>query len=314
MRLGPYQLVELIGEGGMGAVYGALSDTGEKVAIKLLRADKASNPDVRTRFQREWSVLEKVSHPNVIRLIDFPRAETGPLYYVMELLTGETLFDFLEREEKLPIESALTLFRELASGLQAVHAAGIVHRDVKPLNVFLCKAPGAASGFTAKLLDFGFARVVGSQITGSGLLVGTPAYAAPEQASGDKVDLRVDIYALGLVMYRVVTGQHPFSTDDQIATLGHQLLSPAPPLSWLEESMPVALETLILRMLRKRPEARPQTAQEVVDAIDGLEDAGDPPFEDRPSNPIDDRYGPLNPLAESMFRNALAKKGFRPKK
>lgn len=313
-RLGPYQLLELLGEGGMGAVYSAVTDAGDKVAIKLLRSDKANHPDVRARFQREWAVLEKVSHPNVIRLIDFPRTDTGPLWYVMELLTGETLFEYLERDEKLPLWQALPLFRELASGLQAVHDAGIVHRDVKPLNVFLCDAPEKDAGFSAKLLDFGFARIVGSQITGSGLLVGTPAYAAPEQASGDKVDLRVDIYALGLVMYRVITGQHPFSTDDQIATLGHQLLSPAPPLSWLEESMPAPLETLILRMLRKRPESRPQSAAEVLHALDNLDDPrGFLTVEEVSANPIDDRYA-LTPLAESMLKNAFAKKGFRQKK
>lgn len=315
-RLGRYQLTELLGEGGMGAVYAARTDDGETVAVKLLREDKASHPDVRARFQREWSVLERVSHPNVVRLIDFPREERGPLWYVMELLEGESLFDLLEREEKLPLDKALRLFRELASGLDAVHAAGIVHRDVKPLNVFLCTAPEAKVGFVSKLLDFGFARVVGSQITGSGLLVGTPAYAAPEQASGDKVDVRVDVYALGLVMYRVLTGQHPFSTDDQIATLGHQLLSPPPPLSWLDEGVPIDLEALVLRMLRKRPEARPQSAREVLDALDAMDAVGERSdgAYDRPSNPIDDRYGPLNPLAEGLFKNALAKKGFRPKR
>jgi eukaryotic-like serine/threonine-protein kinase len=314
-RLGVYRLEGLIGEGGMGAVYRARSEAGREVAIKVLLEERATQPDVRARFQREWSVLTKIEHPNVVRLVDYPRSSAGPLYYVMELLTGRTLAEQLDRAEKLPLGDALRLFRELASGLGAVHAAGIVHRDVKPLNVFLADSPDDPEGFNAKILDFGLARVVGSQITGSGLMVGTPAYAAPEQASGDSVDVRVDVYALGLVMYRVLTGQHPFSTDDQVATLGHQLLSPPPPLSWLDEAVPVDLEALVLRMLRKRPDARPQSMEEVASELLALTAGGTPRagalYEDRPSNPIDDRYGPLNPLAESLVKNTLVKKGFR---
>jgi serine/threonine-protein kinase len=313
-RLGVYRLESLIGEGGMGAVYRARSEAGREVAVKVLLAERATQPDVRTRFQREWSVLTKIEHPNVVRLVDYPRSSTGPLYYVMELLHGRSLAEQLDRTEKLPLGEALRLFRELASGLGAVHAAGIVHRDVKPANVFLADAPEDPAGFVAKILDFGFARVVRSQITGSGLLVGTPAYAAPEQASGDRVDVRVDVYALGLVMYRVLTGQHPFLTDDQVATLGHQLLSPPPPLSWLDEGVPVALEALVLRMLRKRPEDRPESMEEVgreLLALSVADGAQESLYEDRPSNPIDDRYGPLNPLAERLVEHALVKKGFR---
>jgi serine/threonine protein kinase len=129
------------------------------------------------------------------------------------------------------------------------------------------------------------------------------------------VDVRVDVYALGLVMYRAITGQHPFSTDDQVATLGHQLLSPPPPLSWLDEAVPVGLEALVLRMLRKRPEDRPQTMEEVSAELlalgAGAAHGAEPFYEDRPSNPIDDRYGPLNPLAESLVNHTLVKKGFR---
>jgi eukaryotic-like serine/threonine-protein kinase len=315
-RIGIYKIEQLLGQGGMGAVYSARSEAGREVAIKVLLEGRATQPDVRTRFQREWSVLEKIVHPNVVRLVDFPRSKQGPLYYVMELLRGQSLSDRLE-SEKFALADALALFADLVKGLCAVHEAGIVHRDIKPQNVFLCAAADTAAGFTAKILDFGFARVVGSQITGSGLLVGTPAYAAPEQASGDTVDVRVDVYALGLVMYKVLTGQHPFSTDDQVATLGHQLLSPPPPLSWLDEAVPVALEALVLRMLRKRPEDRPQSMREVEQALAQLghgEVAEDSPFEDRPSNPIDDRYGPLNPLAERLVNSTLVKKGFRREK
>lgn len=307
-KVGPYKLERVLGEGAMGAVYRARDTNGRTVAVKVLLESATVKPGVRERFEREWSVMQGIEHPNVVRMIAHQEGRKGPLYYAMELLDGETLWDRLERDERLSIELSMQLFAQLAAGLRAVHAAGIIHRDVKPQNVFLC--PRHDGGFTAKILDFGLARVVGSQITGSGLIVGTPAYIAPEQASGDTVDARVDVYALGLVMYRAITGQHPFSTDDQVATLGHQLLSPAPPLSWLDEEVPPALEALVLRMLRKRPESRPQSMDEVEDELAAIV-RGDVQHEDRPSSPPDDRYGPLNPLAESLVKNALAKRGFR---
>jgi serine/threonine protein kinase len=306
--LGNYQLESLLGDGAMGEVYRARDrETGRSVAVKVLIESKTQNPSVRDRFEREWRVMQGISHPNVISLLDWPKHKHGLLYFAMELLDGETLYHRLERE-KVPLEVAVTIFVQLAEALTAVHAAGIVHRDVKPQNIFLTED---ASGNTrVKLLDFGLARVAGSQITGSGLIVGTPAYVAPEQASGDKVDERVDVYALGLVMYRVFTGQHPFSSDDQVTTLGHQLLSPPPPLSWLDEGIPEALETLVLRMLRKRPEDRPQTMTAVSEELAAIA-RGESDHPIRLSNPPDDRYGPLNPLAESLVKGALVTKGFR---
>jgi eukaryotic-like serine/threonine-protein kinase len=308
--LGGYQLESLLGDGAMGEVYRARErHTGQHVAVKVLIESKTQNPSVRERFEREWRVMQGISHPNVIALLDWPKHKQGVLYFAMELLDGETLYHRLERE-KVPPDVAVTVFEQLAEALAAVHAAGIVHRDVKPQNIFLSED---ASGKTrVKLLDFGLARVAGSQITGSGLIVGTPAYVAPEQASGDKVDERVDVYALGLVMYRVLTGQHPFSSDDQVTTLGHQLLSPPPPLSWLDEDVPEALEALVLSMLRKRPEDRPQSMKEVLEALSASK-RGESIFPVRLSNPPDDRYGPLNPLAESLVKGALVTKGFRRK-
>jgi serine/threonine protein kinase len=308
--LGAYQLESLLGDGAMGEVYRARErQTGQHVAVKVLIESKTQNPSVRERFEREWRVMQGISHPNVISLLDWPKHKQGVLYFAMELLDGETLYHRLERE-KIPLDVAVTIFEQLAEALSAVHAAGIVHRDVKPQNIFLTED---ASGKTrVKLLDFGLARVAGSNITGSGLIVGTPAYVAPEQASGDKVDERVDVYALGLVMYRVLTGQHPFSSDDQVTTLGHQLLSPPPPLSWLDEDVPEALEALVLSMLRKRPEDRPQSMKEVLEALSASE-RGESIFPVRLSNPPDDRYGPLNPLAESLVKGALVSKGFRRK-
>jgi len=306
--LGGYRLESLLGDGAMGEVYRARhTESGMHVAVKVLMESKTQNPSVRERFEREWRVMKGIDHPNVISLLDWPKHTKGLLFFAMELLDGETLYHRLERE-KLPLEISISVFEQLAQALSAVHAAGIVHRDVKPQNIFLTED---ASGHTrVKLLDFGLARVAGSQITSPGLIVGTPAYVSPEQVSGDSIDQRVDVYALGLVMYRVLTGQHPFSSDDQVTTLGHQLLSPPPPLSWLDEDVPAGLETLVLNMLRKRPEDRPATMTEVSERLSDIA-RGESHHPVQLSNPPDDRYGPLNPLAESLVKGALVNKGFR---
>jgi serine/threonine protein kinase len=314
--LGRYRLESALGEGGMAHVYRAVERTsGHKVAVKVLREGKSPQPQLRERFEREWRVMQEITHPNVVAVLDWPDDPIGPLYYVMELLEGETLGQRLEREGRLSHDEAMSLFEQLAKGLVAVHDAGSVHRDIKPQNVFLCRVPESARGtrVAAKILDFGLARVFGSQITGSGVIVGTPAYVSPEQAAGDRVDPRSDVYALGLVMYRALTGHHPFTSDDQVATLGHQLLSPPPPLSWLEESVPAALEALVLQMLRKKPDDRPQTMLDVLHELAAIDrTAHDAPPSARMTNPPNDRYGPLNPLAEGLVKNALRAKGFRP--
>lgn len=334
--LGRYRLDSLLGQGGMAQVYRAHDrHTGAEVAVKVMIDSSANTPSMRERFEREWRLMQAIAHPNVISLLDWPRSATGPLYYVMELLEGETLGQRLDREERLPFRDALPIFTQLAEGLSAVHAIGSIHRDIKPQNVFLARQKerssseaGTSAPILTKILDFGLARVFGSMITGTGLIVGTPAYVSPEQVSGDRVDQRSDIYALGLLMYRTLTGQHPFSSEDHVTTLGHQLLSPPPPLSWLEESVPFALEALVLQCLRKRPEDRPQDVFEVIAQLLAVDRSSMPAasqpegavvIEDpitnepreRPSIPPNDSYGPLNPLAESLVVNALVKKGFR---
>lgn len=309
-RLGVYLVEEKLGKGGMAEVFRALDTrTGQRVALKVLGEERAQNPALMARFEREWRVLRDVCHPNVVTLLDWPHEGKGPPYFAMELLTGETLDSALGNGKTLELTTFYEIMGQLADGLGAVHKAGIVHRDVKPENVFLCEGPRPV----AKLLDFGLARVEKSQITGSGLLVGTPSYVAPEQITGDAIDARADIYALGLVMFLALTGHHPFASDDQVVTLGHQLLSPPPPPSWLREEIAPALEALVLRMLRKKPEDRPASMREVSMTLRLLArgDIEDDLETGRPSNPPDDRYGPLNPLAESLVKKTLARKGFR---
>lgn len=309
-RLGAYLVEDKLGKGGMGEVYRALDTrTGQRVALKVLGEDRAHNPGLMARFEREWRVLRDVCHPHVVTLLDWPHQAVDFPFFVMELLEGETLASRIDNGQALELAAFYDVMGQIADGLHAVHKAGIVHRDVKPENVFLCNGKQA----TAKLLDFGLARVEKSQITGSGLLVGTPSYVSPEQITGDAIDARADIYALGLVMFRALTGHHPFASDDQVVTLGHQLLSPPPPPSWLREEIPPALEALVLRMLRKKPEDRPSSVREISGMLRLLArgDIDDELEAGRPSNPPDDRYGPLNPLAESLVKKTLARKGFK---
>ncbi len=309
-RLGAYVVEGKLGKGGMGEVFRAVDTrTGQRVALKVLSPERVTNPALIARFEREWRVLRDVCHPHVVTLLDWPHGGHEPPFFVMELLEGTTLDERIADGKTLDLSTFFEAMIQLADGLAAVHAAGIVHRDVKPENVFLV----AGDRTLAKLLDFGLARVEKSQITGAGLLVGTPSFVAPEQITGDGVDARADIYSFGLVMFRALTGHHPFASDDQVTTLGHQLLSPPPPPSWLRDEISPGLEALVLRMLRKRPEDRPSTVREVASTLRALErgEGGDEAEMGRPSNPPDDRYGPLNPLAESLVKKTLARKGFK---
>jgi eukaryotic-like serine/threonine-protein kinase len=309
-RIGAYLVEGKLGKGGMGDVYRAVDQrTGRTVALKVLGEARAQNEALLARFEREWRVLRDVVHPNVVTLLDWPHDHRKTTYFVMELLEGQTLDARLEGGIALERPVFFETMGQIGDGLVAVHAAGIVHRDVKPENIFLC----GDSPTVAKLLDFGLARIQKSQITGAGTLVGTPSYVAPEQITGDAVDARADIYSFGLVMYRALTGHHPFANEDQVTTLGHQLLSPPPPPSWLREEITPQLEALILRMLRKKPEDRPRSMGEVVATLHLLAH-GDIDDDDgaRASNPPDDRYGPLNPLAESLVKRTLVRKGFKP--
>ncbi|HTJ82606.1 MAG TPA: serine/threonine-protein kinase [Polyangiaceae bacterium] len=306
-RLGPYRLDALLGDGGMGEVYqGVDVENGREVAVKILAEERSRDPAMRARFQREWEVMRGITHPNVVALLDWPEPNDGPLHFVMELLAGETLHERMEHEGALALDVVLDVFAQAADGLAAVHAGGIVHRDVKPENVFLCADPEG----TVKILDFGLARIDKSQITGMGTLIGTPSFLAPEQATGDPVDARTDIYALGLILYRALTGVHPFATPDKVTMLGHQLFSVPPPFGWFVDSVPVAVERLVRHMLRKLPQDRPSSMAIVAASIRRLADDTLPPLESPPP-PNEDRYGPLNPLAEALVRNALTKKGFR---
>ncbi len=209
-----YEIARLVGEGGMGRVYEArhLRLKDRRFAVKVLHPELARQPDVVARFQREAESASSIAHPNVVDVFDVHKTADGVPYLVGEFLQGEELGDHIKRNGKLPVAQAVAVTRQVCKALAAAHARGIVHRDMKPENVFLVSNDGALS---VKVLDFGISKAGGeANLTRTGMIMGTPSYMAPEQAKGDKVDLRADIYAIGALLYHALTGSRPFDSDD----------------------------------------------------------------------------------------------------
>ncbi len=256
-----YQIVRMVGEGGMGRVYEARHTRlgNKRFAVKMLHAEYARQPDVVTRFQREAEAASGIAHPNVVDVYDVHHTEDGRPYLVGEFLEGEEFGDFLERMGKIPVGLAVHIARQICSALGAAHARGVIHRDMKPENVFLT---GPLGHPTVKVIDFGISKVGdagGTALTRTGMIMGTPSYMAPEQARGEKVDQRADIYAVGGILYRALTGRKPFDADDASVTLTRVLTEePDRPRS-IDPTIPQALELVIQRAMAKEPKDRPTT-------------------------------------------------------
>jgi predicted Ser/Thr protein kinase len=264
-----FRVVRLLGRGGMGFVYLAEQvSLGRQVALKVLRNDLTLTQGFAERFRREALLLSSIEHAAVVRIIDYGSEGDAPVL-VMEYVEGETLESILEREAPLSVERCERLLMQLAQGLAAIHAKGIVHRDLKPENVIVTRT---VDGFEqARLLDFGIARLVEDDATGedpkgsvtqAGIVLGTPEYVSPEQAMGQSLDARSDLYSLGTILYRALVGKHPFpgpSPREFISQHIHQvpvpLLTAAPHL----ETFP-ALVQAVMGCLEKDPAKRPQTA------------------------------------------------------
>ncbi|HUS64133.1 MAG TPA: serine/threonine-protein kinase [Kofleriaceae bacterium] len=274
--VGSYKLIEVIGEGGMGRVYLAEhTRLGRKVALKMLRSKFSSNAESVKRFFAEARAVNKIAHENIVEVTDFITGDDGTSYYIMELLTGGSLGETIHAEGPLPLERVLHIMIQVTNALDAVHEAGIVHRDLKPDNIFLAKKGSRKD--VVKLLDFGIAKLmlveqgVSVQHTGAGMLLGTPTYMSPEQAGGRMIDHRSDIYATGIILYELATGQAPFVGETYADILvQHITREPAPP-STLEmvgqRRVPPELERLILRCLAKDPADRPSGMSEVEAAL-----------------------------------------------
>jgi len=272
-----YQLLRLIGQGGMGAVYLATHVIiGKQIAVKVLSPDYSRNPADVQRFLGEARAASLIRHDHVVDIADFGYAPQGQAYLVMEYLEGEDLAHTLQRDVRMPWFRVSNLIMQIGSALAAAHAKGIVHRDMKPENCFRVKRDGDEDFI--KVLDFGIAKIVDDRfqkgehsLTIEGGIIGTPEYIAPELCRGLKADKRVDIYALGIIMYRMLTGVVPFrtDTDNYMAVLSQHLTDPPRPMQEQapEANIPPKIEQIVMRALEKDPDRRYQTVEELIAAL-----------------------------------------------
>jgi serine/threonine-protein kinase len=267
-----YKIIRKIGEGGMGEVYVAEHIHIEKrVALKLLRAEVLSNQEAVSRFRIEARSASSIGHDNIIQIDDFGTLPDGRVYMAMEFLQGAPLNELLAREP-LPIHRALDIMIQTAKGLSAAHAKNITHRDMKPENVYVTQKEGRD---VPKILDFGIAKVSGGDtaqnLTVAGTIFGTPFYMAPEQAMGGKMDHRVDIYAMGIILYEVFTGTVPFKAETFMGILTQHITQPPVPPSQMAAQngriCPPELEAIILKCIQKDPNQRYQTMAELTNAL-----------------------------------------------
>jgi serine/threonine-protein kinase len=272
--LGSFRLTRRIGQGGMGTVYlGEQTLIGSKVAVKVLHEHLASDPSLVARFYAEARAVNLIGHPNIVNIFDMNVVPPRRYYLVMEYLEGEPLS--VAAQGSMPAETALPLLIQICQALSAAHASGVLHRDLKPENVFLCRREGPVP--FVKILDFGIAKLFGGDSqaaqTTAGFIVGTPEYMAPEQASGEPLDGRADLYALGVIAYRLATGQLPFSGGGVTGVLlAHRDQQPRPPRELVPGVAP-GWSNAILRALAKRPDDRFQSADEFRITLEGVLDS-----------------------------------------
>jgi serine/threonine-protein kinase len=303
--LGSYQLERLLGEGSMGRVFQARHvRLGRQVALKVLRPEHARDGAFVQRFFREAQSVNRINHEHIVEIFDFVEdAEAGHVYCVMELLRGQSLSQVL-REERLTLERIQRIAVQVCAALGAAHQLGVVHRDVKPDNLFIIQRGGQPD--FVKVLDFGVAKILtseGTHGTLDGTIIGTPAYMAPEQAAGLPVDVQADIYAVGNLLYEMLAGQPPFLAPN-FGQLVVQIITKAPPAlpATLSsgEPLPAALGELVRRCLAKEPERRPQSLAEVTTALLLLDKA---PAEDAESLRPTAR---MTPVARGLWQQLRA--------
>jgi len=259
--IGKYRIVGQLGRGGAGIVYKAVDETlGRDVAVKMLNPDLADT-EVMTRFRAEATILARLNHPQIATIYELFRADTD-LLMVMEFVRGETLDKLTERLGPIEPERAAYLIDHVLSALEHAHRAGVVHRDVKPANVMVTDEGGI------KIMDFGIARVLGAeQKTVDGRLMGTPAYMAPEQVLGEELDGRADLYSVGVLLYRLLSGALPFKADSALAMLQRQIREEPISLHLQRPELPEWCEQIVQRALMKAPADRFQSAEEFREAL-----------------------------------------------
>ena len=260
---GRYEIIELLGEGGMGAVYKALDrELDRPVALKLIRPELASNPSMLARFKQELLLSRQVTHKNVIRIYDLGDAE-GVKYITMEFVQGRDLRSLIQEKKKFSPEEAVEIMQQVCQALEAAHAVGVIHRDLKPQNIM--------REDTSRILvmDFGLARTMeGDGMTQTGALVGTMEYMSPEQALGKELDQRSDIFTAGLILYEMLTGKMPFKADTALASLIRRTQERAIPVSDHDDSIPGALSGIVSKCLERDPSLRYQSAAEILRDLD----------------------------------------------
>jgi serine/threonine protein kinase len=271
-QIGAYRMVHQIGEGGMGTVWLAEhSMLGRRAAVKVLHPMFSGRQDIVTRFFNEARAATAISDPGIVQIFDFGHHTDGTAYIVMELLEGEPLDQRLDRQGRFAVGDALRILRQVASALGAAHAHGIVHRDLKPENIFLVRDPEVVGGERAKILDFGIAKLTGDHVgvkTQTSAVMGTPTYMSPEQCRGaGGVDQRSDIYALGCVLFALLTGQPPFNALGAGELIVMHLTEPAPRVSSRVPGVSPAVDDLIARCLEKDPARRFSSGAELAAAI-----------------------------------------------
>ncbi|MGD8904092.1 MAG: protein kinase [Anaerolineae bacterium] len=262
-RIGNYQIVEQIGRGGMATVFKAYQPSMDRyVAIKILPSHFTEDKSFVGRFTQEARTLARLEHPHILPVHDYGE-EDGTTYLVMRYVKAGTLKDLINREGTVPLREVARILAQVGGALDYAHSQDVIHRDIKPSNVLI---DDRGNTF---LTDFGIAKLVAetAQFTASGAVIGTPAYMAPEQGMGQPVDYRCDIYALGVVLYELVTGRVPYEAETPLAVLLQHVNAPLPMPRQIRPDLPEALERVILKAMAKKPEERFQSAQQLVDAL-----------------------------------------------
>lgn len=263
---GLYEIGEPLGEGGMSVVFQARRASDERqVALKVVRGDQVRDRETLLRFEREAELSLRLHHPNIVETLDVHELPPRGLVLAMELMTGGTLKERLRSEGRLGVEEAVAILRDVSAALAYAHRLGVVHRDVKPDNIFLPENGGGA-----KLGDFGIARGEGADtVTMHGMVIGTPAYMSPEQIEGRHTDLRSDLYSLGMVGWQLLTGQQPWVGETMAGVIKHQLMDHLPPITAFRADIPPHVLAALKRCVAKDPGERPPDASALLGLIEG---------------------------------------------
>ena len=263
--IGKYRIVEPIGRGGMGMIFKAHDPILDRlVALKVISPEIEVTDDLRARFFREAKACAKLNHPNIVTVHDMGE-DAGRLFIVMEFLQGEELRQIIKANTPLTLEDKLSLIRQVCRGLHYAHQQGVVHRDMKPANIFVLRSGGV------KVLDFGIAQLATTDpgLTRTGLIMGTLRYISPEQVRG-RVDRRSDMFSLGSVLYELLTSRPPFVGDDPMQLLEQLRSDDPPPPTQIDPTIPAELEAVVQRAMRKNPDERYRDLDEMGAALDAV--------------------------------------------